>query len=117
MHDYIHAFHPQDDAVEPKDVKILSLNAKTLENPQKVRVTVQVTPFQSLPDLFFAIYDEQNGTEVSSVNMIESVLDQINFVMHIRKNMDSIVGPYKLVCQVIYRDIGIVDSQEFKFQL
>ena len=116
MHEYLHAFHPQDDAAEPKDVKIIALNAEPMPEIQKVRVTIQLTPFQSLPDLYFSIQDEQ-AAEVASVNMIETVLDQLNFVMHIRKNKESIPGSYTLSCQVIYRDIGTVDTQEYAFQI
>jgi hypothetical protein len=117
MHDYIHAFNPSDDAVEPAEVKVLALSAEPLSEIQKVRVKIELTPFTQLPDINFIIIDDQKNIEVSSTNMIESVLDQINFVMHLRKPANEIPGNYTLTAQVIYREIGMVDEKSVQFNV
>ncbi len=110
MHEYLHSFQPDEDAALPAAVRILSLMAAPSSDPQKIRVTIQLSPFKQPPDLAFTILD-QEGVEVSSVSMIETVLDEINFVMHIRKNNTTLSGSYTLSVEVLYRDIGIVDQK------
>ncbi|MBI9048255.1 MAG: hypothetical protein JEZ00_02460 [Anaerolineaceae bacterium] len=116
MPEYVHSFTPDDDAVNPEQVRILSLSIELMSEPTKVRVKIQLSPFTQLPDINFRILDASD-TEVSSVNMIESVLNQINFVMHIRKNKESITGKYSLSAEVLYRDIGIVDQKTIQFEI
>jgi hypothetical protein len=116
MPDYIHAFTPSDDAVEPSQVRITALSAEPINASQKVRVKIELTPFTALPDINFTIQDE-NGNEISSTNMIESVLDQINFVMHLRKAPDDVIGNYSLIAEVIYRNIGKVHEKSIKFSI
>ena len=116
MTEYIHAFNPSDDAVEPSQVRIIALSAEPIQDTQKVRIKIELTPFRELPDINFSIRDE-NGIEISSTNMIESVLDQINFVMHLRKAPDDIPGEYSLITEVIYRDIGKVHEKSIAFTI
>ena len=116
MPDYIHAFNPSDDAVDPSDVKSAALSAEPISDTQKVRVKIKLTPFKQLPDINFTILDE-NGNEISSTNMIESVLDQINFVMHLRKAPNEISGTYRLNAEVVYRDIGTVHEESIQFSI
>ena len=116
MPEYIHAFNPSDDAVEPSEVKITALSAEPINDTQKVRVKIELTPFIELPDINFSILDE-DGKEISSTNMIESVLDQLNFIMHLRKAPDKVAGNYLLLAEVIYRDIGKVHEKSQKFAI
>jgi hypothetical protein len=116
MPEYLHTFKPQDDAVKPQDVKFLLLKASPLAEPQKIRVIAQLTPFLQLPDFNFSIKDDHD-LEVASVSMIESVLDELNFVMHIRKTRSELPGYYQLHAEVVYRDIGIVDEQTISFEV
>ena len=116
MHEYLHAFNPSDDAVEPAEVRITALSAEPIKDTQKVRVKIELTPFTQLPDINFVILDN-DGKEISSTNMIESVLDQINFVMHLRKASDEVNGTYSLNAEVVYRDIGKVDVKSISFTI
>ena len=116
MHEYIHAFNPSEDAVEPSEVRITALSAEPINDSQKVRVKIELTPFTQLPDINFSILDE-NGEEISSTNMIESVLDQLNFVMHLRKAANDVSGNYSLAAEVIYRDIGKVHQKSIQFTI
>jgi hypothetical protein len=116
MHEYVHSFIPDEDAALPADVRVLSLKAVPLSEPQKIRVTIQLTPFQQPPDLAFLIMD-QNKVEVSTVSMIETVLEEINFVMHIRKSLTALPGSYKLAVEVLYRDLGTVDQNSVDFEI
>jgi hypothetical protein len=116
MPDYIHAFNPSEDAVTPSQVRITALSAEPIPNSQKVRVKIELTPFTELPDVNFSILDKE-GNEISSTNMIESVLDQINFVMHLRKSPNDVAGDYFLKTEVIYRDIGKVDDKSITFSI
>jgi hypothetical protein len=116
MHEYLHSFTPDEDAAPPAEVRILSLKAAPLSDQQKVRVTIQLTPFKQPPDLAFIILD-WDKVEVSSVNMIETILDEINFVMHIRKSGSLLSGAYKLAVDVLYRDTGSVDQKTIDFEI
>lgn len=116
MHDYVHSLIPDEDAASPADVRVLSLKAAPLSEPQKIRVTIHLTPFQQPPDLAFLILD-QNKVEVASVSMIETVLNEINFVMHIRKKNTSLSGAYQLSVDVLYKDLGIVDQKNLDFEI
>ena len=116
MHEYIHAFNPSDDAVEPAKVKITALSAEPINDTQKVRIKIELTPFTQLPDINFSILDT-SGTEVSSTNMIESVLDHLNFVMHLRRAANDVTGDYSLIAEVIYRDIGKVHEKTVQFSI
>jgi len=116
MHAYLHTFQPEEDAAEPESVRILSMEAAPLVDPQKIRITVQLTPFKIPPDLSFKILDSEK-VEVSSVSMIETVLDEFNFVMHLRKINASLMGTYQLTAEILYKDIGTVDRQICAFEI
>ncbi len=109
----LRGYEPPEGALPPPEVKILSLRAEPWpDNGRRVRISLDMTPFLERPNLDLVISDE-NGEEVSSVNIIESIEARMTFTMHIRS--PEVQGTYKLSATIVYPDAGIVDQKEITF--
>ncbi len=109
-----HSYQPPEDGLPPQDVRIQSLRAEPWpEDPRRVRVHLDVTPFLQRPNIEVSIANE-SGAEVANITIIESIDSRMVFTMHIRG--DSLNGAYTLSASLSYEEIGIVDHQSVVFK-
>lgn len=105
-----HSYQPPEDGLPPNEVRLLDLQAQPWpEDGHRVRIQLDVTPFLERPNLEVVIKDE-NGIDVSSISIVESIDAHMTFTMHIRSAQLS--DRYTIFASLHYPDIGKVDEKD-----
>lgn len=107
-------FQPPEDAQPPEAVRIIKLSVQPWEDNKRVKVFIELTSFQSPPNLEITITDPA-GNILASTNIIESILTKIVFTMHIREFTST--NHYLLNVAVGYQDLGTVSHASHEFSL
>jgi hypothetical protein len=84
------------------------------ENPKRVRVHVEVTPFQERPNLTVLIR-EAGGREVASIYIIETIERKMSFTMHLRG--EDMAQPLTLSASLEYPEMEAVDQRSMEFNI
>jgi len=105
---------PQNDALQPDNVRIISLSVQPWEDNKRVKVFIELTPFERPPNLEININDPE-GNILASTNIIESILTKIVFTMHIKEFNPS--NEYVINVVVGYQDLGTVSHTSYEFTL
>jgi hypothetical protein len=109
-----HSYQPPEDGLPPEQVRIQALRAEPWpEDGRRVRVHLDVTPFQERPNIEVSIAGE-SGQEAANVTIIESIDAHMVFTMHIRGNHPS--GRFTLSASLAYPEIGVVDQKSEVFE-
>jgi len=74
---------PSEIPLPPEAVRIRALHADPYPDGQRVKIYLEVDPFQRRPDADVRITDAQ-GHELASASIIESMVRKIEFTMHLR---------------------------------
>lgn len=95
-------FFPEDglDRRPPEETQITELNVTPYPDGRRLRVNVEITPFQKRPHLEFTLRDAA-GDESSSVSMVEPLAWKLEFTMHVRGELNN---PYALEARLFYPD-------------
>ena len=95
-------FLPEDNLKRavPEETKISSLTAQPYPDGYRVRVNIEVTPFQKRPYIEVNLIDS-NGLEVASTSIVEPMSWKLEFTMHIRGELNN---PYALNARLYYPD-------------
>lgn len=97
----------------PEETKILSLNAQPYPDGYRLRVNIDVTPFQKRPYIE-VILNDANGNEVASTSIVEPMSWKLEFTMHIRGELNN---PYTLNARLYYPDGPSKDPLTFSFDV
>ncbi|HMD89841.1 MAG TPA: hypothetical protein VKF38_11820 [Anaerolineaceae bacterium] len=111
MHDSF-LFTPAEDALPPNEVRFSELRVEQWPDGQRVRIHVDITPFQQRPDLEVTILDS-NGREIASTLIVETLENRMVFTMHLFP--DSPGQELSLIAVLSYRDIGPMDERKVSF--
>ncbi len=95
-------FLPEDNLTRatPEETKIASLSAQPYPDGRRLRVNIEVTPFQKRPYIEVHLNDS-NGDEVASTNIVEPMSWKLELTLHIR---GEIANPYTLHARLYYPD-------------
>ncbi|HEY62150.1 MAG TPA: hypothetical protein G4N95_05810 [Anaerolineae bacterium] len=93
--------NPNDIPLPPNEVKIRALRAEPYPDKKRIRIYLEVTPFQKRPFGELVISDE-DGIQVAIANIIEPMSNRIEVVLHIRK--ENPVGKYTLKATISFAD-------------
>ena len=93
----------------PVDVRLLDLRAEADRDKKRLRVALDLTPFQQRPNLEINLTDSE-GNEAASASIIEPVGWKLELTLHIRKP-DPADGKYTLAASVSYPDLGEIDRR------
>jgi hypothetical protein len=74
---------PSEIRLPPDEVRIRDLQVQVSEEGRKVKVYLEVDPFQKHPSADLTIIDPQ-GKPVSNVSIIESMVRKMELTMHLR---------------------------------
>ena len=107
-----YSFAASEDAVPPSDVRINELHIEKWPDRQRIRVHIDITPFQKRPDLEATIFDA-DGNEIANTLIIETLENRLVFTMHLRP--DALDKELILKVVLSYRDLGIVDEKNLSF--
>jgi hypothetical protein len=121
---------PSEIPLPAEEVRIQALRAEARPDGQRVKIYLEVDPFQKRPSAEVRISNEQ-GAELASATIIESMVRKMEFTMHLRPpnpaglckvsvalfysktaeaNPESATGPGK-------PEILIVDRAEVQFEM
>jgi hypothetical protein len=93
MHD------PADIPLPPEEVRIRRLVAEPWPDGHRVRITLEITPFQKRPSGEIRILDS-DGEEISSFTIIETIVSKMQFTLHLRENQPG--GRYTASASLYY---------------
>ena len=97
----------------PEETRITSLTAAPYPDGYRLRVNIEITPFQQRPHLEVVLNDADNE-EIASTSIIEPLGWKIEFTMHIRGELNN---PYTLEARLFYPDGPAAESQAFTFDV
>lgn len=87
----------------PEEVRIIALKATPWPDGRRVRVSLEITPFQQKPNGELVIID-QGGEEVASLAIIETITPRMEFTIHLKREKPS--GVYTALATIYYLPAG-----------
>lgn len=95
-------FFPEDNLqrMTPEETHIISLKAEPYPDGERVRVNIEITPFQKRPYIEVTLHDA-NGDEIASTSIVEPMGWKLEFTMHLR---GANASPFKLEAKLFYPD-------------
>ena len=109
-------FFPEDNLgrTSPEDTKILSLTAEPYEDGRRVRVNIEMSPFEKRPHLEVNLSDS-NGEEISTASFVEPMAWKLEFTLHLRTEPAG--GPIDLRARLYYPDGPQAEPVTVRFEL
>lgn len=102
---------PDEIPLSPEDVKFREVDAEPFPDNRRVRLTINITPFQQPPDMEIAATN-QAGQRVTEATIIGVPNKRMSLTVHLRDEV--IQGVYRFQFSLGYQDIGIVDRAELE---
>ena len=84
----------------PQETHITALTAVPYPDGQKVRVDIEITPFQTRPYIEVSLTDA-NGDQVATASIVEPMSWKLEFTMHLR---GATASPFTLEARLSYPD-------------
>ena len=108
-------FFPEDNLqrVTPEETRITSLSAEPYPDGYRLRVNIEITPFQKRPYIEVTLNDA-DGEEVASSSIVEPLSWKLEFTMHIRGELNN---PYTVEAKLFYPDGPTTEPQTFSFDV
>jgi hypothetical protein len=108
-------FFPEDNLnrMTPEETRITSLSAEPYPDGYRLRVNIEITPFQKRPHIEVTLNDA-DGEEVASSSIVEPLSWKLEFTMHIRGELNN---PYTLEARLFYPDGPGDEPQTFSFDV
>jgi len=106
---------PTDIPLPPEEVRIRELSAEPWPDGHRVRVYVELTPFQTRPNGEINITNKDEE-EVASVSFIETIDPKMQFTLHLRTPETQ--GEYSVNASIFYpvlingQELGETQDQE-----
>jgi len=97
----------------PEETKIISLTAQPYPDGYRLRVNMEITPFQIRPHIE-VILNDADGDEVASTNFVEPMSWKLEFTLHIRGELNN---PYALSARLYYPDGADNEPVIFSFDV
>ena len=102
---------PSEVRLPPDQVRIRDLRVEPLPDGRRLRVYLEVDPFEKRPSAELTIFD-QAGQEVAAANIVESMSSKMGLTMHLRNEQTA--GRYQLRASLLYAIEGNQPDQEWK---
>jgi hypothetical protein len=108
-------FLPEDNLTRavPEETRISALSALPYSDGYRLRVNMEITPFQKRPYIEVILHDA-NGDEVASTNIVEPMSWKLEFTMHIRGEINN---PFVLSARLYYPDGPSNEPLIFSFDI
>lgn len=93
-------FFAEDDLqrLAPEETRVQSLDVQPYPDGQRLRVNIQMTPFQQRPHLEIRIVDG-NGDEVATASIVEPMSWKLELTMHLR---GASANPFTIAARLFY---------------
>lgn len=108
-------FFPEDhlNRAVPEETKIETLTAEPYPDGYRVRINMEVTPFQKRPHIEVTLNDA-TGEEVGSTTLVEPMGWKLEFTMHIRGELHN---PYTIHAHLYYPDGPSAEPRQISFEV
>jgi hypothetical protein len=106
---YLQIEDPSDAPVPPEEVRVRSIELQPYPDRRRVRTVLNLTPFQSPPDIDITVRDAREQ-EVSSLSIIGATEPKMSLTIHLRDPETQ--EPLLIGIKVRYEEVGIVDQRE-----
>lgn len=108
-------FFPEDTLARavPEETKILSLTAETYPDGHRLRVNIEVTPFQKRPYIEIMLTDKDEN-EIASTSIVEPLSWKLEFTMHVRGEINN---PYTLRAKLYFPEGPSQEPMIFSFDV
>lgn len=105
---------PAEAPLPPDEVSFRKLAAEALRDGRRVRLSLEITPFQERPTIEIKVQDPE-GALVATSSIVEIVEPRMNLTMHLRGS--PVPGPYTVHAELSYPERDPVDQTETRFEL
>jgi hypothetical protein len=118
---------PNDPPLPPEQVRLRSLRAESWQEGARVKVFLEISPFQKRPSAEVILLDP-DGEEAAHTSILETISRKLEFTLHLRAG--SPPGEYTLQVVVYYQKLPgpdqpdapipeplIVDRDQITFQI
>ena len=111
-------FLPEDDLhrMTPEETRITSLRAEQYPDGRRVRINLEITPFQKRPYIEVALFNG-DGDEVASASIVEPMTWKLEFTMHLRGERSEHLNPYTVEAKLFYPDGPTAELQTCSFDI
>jgi hypothetical protein len=111
-------FFESSDVPQPKEkIRIERLESQPYPDGWRVKVTVEVTPFQERPNLEIRVLRSGSDNPVATLSIIETMHRHMEFTVHIR-GVPSPVGDYTTTVDLFYENPAAPrDHREVSFSV
>lgn len=108
-------FFPEDNLIRavPEETRITTLSAEPYPDGRRLRVNLEITPFQKRPHIEVTLTDG-GGEEIASTSIVEPLGWKLEFTMHIRGDLHN---PYQLTARLYYPDGPSTEPPPFAFDV
>jgi len=108
-------FFPEDhlQRMKPEETHITELRVEPYPDRGRLRVNIEMTPFQQRPYLEVVLRDA-DGQEVASASIVEPLGWKLEFTMHLRGNSRN---PYVLEARLYYPEGPAADPVTVAFDV
>ncbi len=100
--------------VPPEEMRIRSVDVHPYSDGRRLRISLELTPFQVSPDIDVVAKDV-HGDELASASIIGAIANHMSLTLHLRKELVSNQGHLQVVLK--YQEQGTVDEEEVVFTL
>ena len=90
---------PSDIPLPPDEVRIRELRAEPYPDGRRVRILLEITPFQKRPNCEIQVAD-MDGIVVASLSIIESIDAKMDFTVHLKT--DDPTGEFSVSSELYY---------------
>ena len=98
----------------PEEVRILKLVGEPYPDGKRVRVNLDMTPYQVRPHLDMVVLNPQ-GKIVANISIIEPMAWKQEFTIHVREARQD--GEYKLIARLFYPPRDEEDPKLFRLDI
>ena len=110
-------FFPDDltPRLSPEETRITDLRAEPYPDRGRVRVNMEITPFQTRPHVDIVMTDS-DGNEVATTSLVEPMTWKLEFTLHVRGKADP-AGGYRLEARLYYPDGPAAEPVNIEFTI
>ena len=102
---------PTDIPLPPDEIRFRELRAEPYPDGRRVRIYLEITPFQQRPNCEISVMDE-NGDVVASLSIIESIDAKMDFTVHLKVEKPS--GIFTLSADIYYYEDDAENAEDIK---
>lgn len=94
----------------PNDTRLVDLQAEPYPDGKRIRVVLDVTPFQQKPYIDLDLKDS-TGVIAATSSIVEPVENKLELTLHIRRPPTDSTAQFTLSATLYYPDFGEVDHR------